>query len=231
MADMLLIEDHDGVRRLLLNRPQRRNALCAELIAQLVHALAAARSDASVAALVLAGRGPAFCAGLDLDELEPQLTGGQAADISPFVELLEALESCPKPLVAAVGGPATAGGATLALTCDCVVAGAAARFGYPGIARGLVAPVVVEPLVRAVGPRRARRLLLTGELVAAREAAALGLCDEVVPDNQLEQRAQQCARRLAEIPAAAVARWKQLLAAGQTGDRRRVWRASEDHSV
>lgn len=187
-----------------LRRPERRNALSHELIRQLTEALGAAARDADVRCVVLTGTPPAFCAGLDLQELADARAPSSEPDISAFRMLLDAIDRCPKPVVAAVNGPAVAGGAALVTVCDVVVMAASAAIGYPGVRRGLVAPVVLPYLLRCVAERTARYLLLTGELVPAPRALELGLADEVVADDEVLLRARQYAAVLAAHPPAAL---------------------------
>lgn len=204
--------EHAGAYVVLtLNRPTRRNALARELIAALTTAVRAADRDDAVRCIVLTGAPPAFCAGLDLREVAETPAADTAHDTSALLTLYETMDAAATPLIAAVNGAATAGGAALLAACDIVICAASARIGYPGIRHGLVAPIVMPSLVRLVGERRASHLLLTGELISAEEAVAYGLGNEVVPDDRLAARVREVAEMLAAHPPAAVAQTKALL--------------------
>lgn len=170
---------------LTLNRPDKRNALSRALIAALSEAVERAASDPSARCLVLTGVGPAFCAGMDLDELRGTL-GDQSDlvwdDAHKLSALYEKLYTLPKPTVAAVNGAAVAGGCGLVTVCDLAVAVPAAKLGYPEVRRGLVAAMVLPHLLRHVGERASRWLLLTGELIDAPEAYRVGLVNAVADD-------------------------------------------------
>ncbi len=207
-----LLTNREGpLLELTLNRTERRNALSRSLIAALDAALRSAAADAAVGAVILTGTPPAFCAGLDFDEV---LGGdeGQPHDARPLRDLLALIETAPCPIIAAVNGPAAAGGAGLVCCADLAVFGRSATLGYPGVQRGLVAPVIMPSLLRLVGERRARYLLLTGEPLSAEQALAWGLASEVVPDADVLPRARSLAARFATRTRAAVAATKRWLA-------------------
>ena len=146
-AGSVLVAQDGRVRTVTLNRPHARNALSSELLEELTAALGAAAADASVGAIVLAANGPAFCAGADLKEGARNLgadafqTGYDRSTESMRLHML--LPRLSKPVIAAVNGPAVAGGCGLAMSCDLVFAGETARFGYPEVNRGLVAAMVM----------------------------------------------------------------------------------------
>ncbi len=201
---------------LTINRPDRRNALSRALIAALTEAVRRAAADPAARAVMLTGAGTAFCAGMDLDELrgtlenaaEAELVWDDAARLSALYELLYTL---PKPTIAAVNGAAVAGGAGLVTVCDLALAVPAAKFGYPEVRRGLVAAMVMPHLLRHVGERAARWLLLTGELIDAEGALRHGLINAVVPPEMLMGRALTWCRSLAEGGPQALATTKALL--------------------
>ena len=229
----LRMETSDGVLRIVLDRPDRRNALSRALIASLGEQLRAADRDSAVGVAVLTGAPPAFCAGLDLGEVESALGATGDFDTGPLADLLDLICRIDLPVVAAVNGTAAAGGAALVCACDYAIMAGSATIGYPGIRRGLVAPVVVPSLVAAVGPRRARALLLSGRMLSAGEALAAGLCDEVVAHDALVRRADELARDLVGIGPAALGETKRLVRevrvegdAAATARFRRVWRAA-----
>src|SRR5438105_29873 len=216
MADLVLYELRPPAAVLTINRPDKRNALSRALIAALADAFRRAAADPAARCVILTGTGPAFCAGMDLDELrgtlvnqaDAELVWNDAAKLSALYELIYTL---PKPTVAAVNGAAVAGGAGLVTVCDLALAVPEARFGYPEVRRGLVAAMVMPHLLRHVSERTARYLLLTGELIDAGEAHRTGLINEVIPTGQLLDRALALARTVAEGGPNALATTKSLL--------------------
>jgi len=215
VADLVQYARRGPAAVLSLNRPDKRNALSRDLIAALADAVARAADDAAVRCVVLTGNGPAFCAGMDLDELRGSLgnaADGAWEDAAKLSALYEAIYRLPKPTVAAVNGAAVAGGAGLAAVCDLALAVPAARFGYPEVRRGLVAAMVLPHLLRHVGERAARWLLLTGELIDAAEAYRIGLVNAVVPAEELMVTAEMWCRSIAEGGPKALATTKSLLA-------------------
>src|SRR5436309_5895815 len=186
-----------------LNRADKRNALSRRLIAALRQCFERARDDAAARCVILTGAGPVFCAGMDLAELQESLD--VPAESSPvwddalrLARLYDLIYTLPKPTIAAVQGAAVAGGAGLVTVCDLAVAAPEAKFGYPEVRRGLVAAMVMPHLMRHVGERMARYLLLSGELIDAQEAVRAGFLNEVAPANQIHDRATARARSLAE---------------------------------
>lgn len=214
MSDILIVEQAGAVRQITLNRPECRNALSQALLDALWEAVDSAMDDDSVGAVVLTGAPPAFCAGLDLREVAQTRDDPERARATSerLFALLERIRRGPRAVVAAVNGPAVAGGAGLMTACDVVIAGESAKIGYPEVRRGLVAAIVMPLLLRQVGQRHARYLLLTGELVDARQAAAMGLVNDVVPDGEVVTRARAVAEAIAGFPREAVAHTKRLVA-------------------
>lgn len=210
----LAVADDGPVRVITLNRPAIKNALSRSLIAELREQIAEAAQDAGVRSLVLTGAGDAFCAGLDLNELEATVTASEAehrADTTALAELFLALVNCAKPVVAAVNGAAVAGGAGIVNACDVAFAAPQARFGYTEARIGFIAALVSVLLVRQVGEKHARELLLGGHLIDARRAAAIGLINEVVDDGPVLEQAVAFAQRLARNAPASLAATKRLL--------------------
>jgi methylglutaconyl-CoA hydratase len=214
--DLVLYETRGSTAILTINRADRRNALSRALIAALTDAFTRARDDASARAVILTGAGTSFCAGMDLAELQESTT--QAAEPSlvwndalRLAELYDLIYTLPNPTVAAVNGAAVAGGAGLVSVCDLAVAVPEAKFGYPEVRRGLVAAMVMPHLLRHVGERVARYLLLTGEVIDAEEARRVGFLNAVVPAAQLLDRALTWGRALAEGGPNALALTKGLL--------------------
>jgi methylglutaconyl-CoA hydratase len=203
----------DGVATITLNRPEKRNAISFELIDDLLRALdEVAKSDAIV--LIVTGAGKAFCSGMDLDNLKALLgrTPEQnLQDSRTMVQLLRTLYEFPKVTIAAVNGAAIAGGTGLALMCDFTLAVPEAKFGYTEVRIGFVPAIVSTFLLRQVGEKQARDLLLTGRLFEAEEAARLGLIKEIVPAEKLTARARELAALVMENSPASLRATKQLL--------------------
>src|SRR6202035_1206987 len=202
-----------GVAALTLNRPEKRNAISFDLIDDLLRALEeVSKSDAIV--LILTGAGKAFCSGLDLDNLKALLgrTPEQnLQDSRTMVELFRSLYEFPKVTIAAVNGTAIAGGTGLALLCDFTLAVPEAKFGYTEVRIGFVPAIVSTFLLRQVGEKQARDLLLTGRIIGAEEAARMGLVSEVVALDKLMTRARELAVLLMENSPASLRATKQLL--------------------
>jgi methylglutaconyl-CoA hydratase len=207
------LAQQDGVATITLNRPDKRNAISFELIDDLLHAFdAVSRSEAAV--LMLTGAGKAFCSGMDLDNLKSLLgrTPEQnAQDSQSMASLFRTLYEFPKVTIAAVNGPAIAGGTGLALLCDFTLAVPEAKFGYTEVRIGFVPAIVSTFLLRQIGEKQARDLLLTGRLFDAEEAARLGLINEVVPADKLISRARELAAQLLQNSSSSLHATKKLL--------------------
>jgi len=202
-----------GIATITLNRPDKRNAISFELIAELLRALDEARNS-SARVLVLTGAGKAFSSGLDLDDLKSLLgrTPEQnLKDSRTMVVLFRSLYEFPKPTIAAVNGAAIAGGTGLALLCDFTLAVPEAKFGYTEVRIGFVPAIVSTFLLRQVGEKIARDLLLTGRLFDAEEALRMGLLAEIVPQEKLMGRARELAAQLMESSPLSLAYTKRLL--------------------
>ena len=200
MPGLLSIEHADDVAVVTLRRPEKRNALSIELRVELADAFGRLSGDEAVGCVVLTGAGSAFCSGMDTDQF-----GGDVENRKRLVETstlaFEAVGNCKRPVVAAVNGPALAGGFALALLCDLRVAHDSAMFGYPELPRGIPPSYAAA---RAVLPATvAQELCLTGRLVRAREAQRMGIVREVVADNALE-RATALAAKIAGMPRRAI---------------------------
>ncbi|HZT21217.1 MAG TPA: enoyl-CoA hydratase [Dongiaceae bacterium] len=195
---ILLREDRDGIATLTMNRPQARNALSMGLMGELLEGLSALARDASIKVVILAGAGPGFCAGHDLRELrsQPRREVYQAV-FRRCSELMLALQRLPKPVIARVQGVATAAGCQLVATCDLAVAAEEARFATPGVNIGLFCSTPMVALSRAVPRKQAMEMLLTGDMVGAARAQAIGLVNRVVPAADLEDATLELARRIA----------------------------------
>jgi enoyl-CoA hydratase/carnithine racemase len=185
-APELVVETDGPVARLVLNRPERRNALSRALLAELDDALGRLAGDQAVRVVVLAGRGPVFCAGHDLGEMvgRPEDEYRELFDLCTRVMLR--LRRLPQPVIARVHGVATAAGCQLVAACDLAVAAEGATFATPGVKIGLFCTTPMVPLVRAVPPKAAMEMLLTGQPISARRALELGLVNRVVPPDGLD---------------------------------------------
>jgi methylglutaconyl-CoA hydratase len=204
----------DGVATLLLNRPDKRNALNGEVIGALKAGLEAAAGDPEVRVVLLRGAGKDFCSGADLAELE-RITGlgpeANVEDASALGSLFVAMRRHPKPIVAAVHGRALAGGCGLASACDLVLARDDAQFGYTEVHLGFVAAMVMAILRRKMGEGKAFELVSLGDRISAGEAERLGLVNRVVPSASWEPDVRQFVADLASRPASAVSLTKRLL--------------------
>ena len=183
-----------------LNRPHKRNAVSFELIDDLIRALDEVRNS-SAGVLILTGVGKAFCSGMDLDDLKAvigRMPEQNVEDSRTMVLLFRSLYEFPKPTIAAVNGAAIAGGTGLALLCDFTLAVPEAKFGYTEVRIGFVPAIVSTFLLRQVGEKIARDLLLTGRIFDAAEAREMGLINEIVPAEKLLDRARELGRQLAE---------------------------------
>src|SRR5919201_3345166 len=187
MTAILLEERPDRVLRVTLNRPEARNALSIGLMTSLIEALGGAAKDPEVRAVVIAGAGPAFCAGHDLRELREDPRRDTYQRIFALCsKLMLTIVRLPKPVIAEVHGVATAAGCQLVATCDLAVAAEEARFATPGVNIGLFCSTPMVALSRAVGRKAAMEMLLTGDLVDAETAQRLGLVNRVVPPQALD---------------------------------------------
>src|SRR5438046_10730552 len=196
-----------------LNRPEKRNAISFELISDLMRALdGVARSSARV--LIITGAGKAFCSGMDLKNLKALIgrsSEQSLEDSRTMVRLFRTIYEFPKVTVAAVNGAAIAGGTGLALLSDFTLAVPEAKFGYTEVRIGFVPAIVSTFLLRQVGEKQARDLLLTGRLFDAHEALRLGLISEIVPGENLLERARELASLLMQNSAASLLATKKLL--------------------
>jgi enoyl-CoA hydratase/carnithine racemase len=196
---------------LTLARPEARNSLSQEMLAALQSALDAAATDVALRAVIIAGQGPAFCAGHDLRELTEHRSdpdGGRAFTehlMRACAMFMQSLLRCPKPVIAAVEGVATAAGCQLVATCDLAVASENARFATPGVNIGLFCSTPMVALSRNIPRKRAMEMLLLGEMLTAREAADYGLVNRVVPAGTTLAAALAFARTVASKPPATVA--------------------------
>ncbi|HVS28429.1 MAG TPA: enoyl-CoA hydratase/isomerase family protein [Solirubrobacteraceae bacterium] len=208
MAAPLSIERRDAVALVTLQRPEKRNALSIELRSELAEAFAALAHDERIACAVLTGAGSAFCSGMDTTQF-----GGDRANRERLVETstaaFDAVRGFPKPVIAAVNGPAIAGGFALALLCDLRLAAETATFGFPELPRGI--PPAYAAARSVLGPELAARLCLTGELLDAASALDAGVVGELCAADRLLERALELADVVANQPRGAVLETKRRI--------------------
>ena len=210
-ATLLESEHRAGVLILTLAQPETRNSLSQAMIEAMQGAIDTASQDAAVRAIVVAAKGTAFCAGHDLKELtahRADTDGGRAFTqllMQQCAKLMRSIVQCPKPVIAAVEGTATAAGCQLVATCDLAVASETAAFATPGVNIGLFCSTPMVALSRNVTRKRAMEMLLLGEMLPAREAAEYGLVNRVVPPGKTMDAALKLANVIASKPPATLA--------------------------
>jgi enoyl-CoA hydratase/carnithine racemase len=202
-----------GVGLVRINRPDARNALNLAVRKLLAQHLTEMGDDPAIRCIVLTGNDQSFAAGADIKEM------AQAGTIEILLQgrhkLSRTIAACPKPVIAAVSGFALGGGCELAMTCDIIIAGEGARFGQPEVKLGIIpGGGGTQRLPRAVGKYKAMRYLLTGDMISAHEAFAMGLVSEVVADAEVEQRALAMAQQIAALPPLAIAQVKECVLRG-----------------
>jgi methylglutaconyl-CoA hydratase len=204
----------DGIARITLNRPEKRNALNDAVIAALKDALRLADQDESVRAVILAGAGADFCSGADLVALQEISTTSVAEnlqDARSLMELFMLIRQVRIPVIAAVRGRALAGGCGLATACDIVLASRSARFGYPEVKLGFIPAMVMAMLRRSVSEKRAFELVTLGAEFSAEEATVFGLVNHVFDDELFDGDVERVARQFHKVSRSAVSLTKQLL--------------------
>ncbi|MBS0297277.1 MAG: enoyl-CoA hydratase [Proteobacteria bacterium] len=203
MTASLRLQLDGGVAVLTLAEPATRNALSEAMLQALADALARIEADACARCVVIAAEGPAFCAGHDLKAFQAHRGERDyyAGIFTRCAEVMTRIVRLPQPVIAAVEGVATAAGCQLVAACDLAVAGAAARFATPGVNIGLFCSTPAVALTRAVGPKAAMRMLLTGEMIDAATALSMGLVSMVTSEGDALDKAMTWARSIAEKPA------------------------------
>lgn len=210
----ILVSEEDGIKTIMLNRPSRRNAMTPEMQDELITALQRAATG-HCRVVLITGAGEAFCSGLDLQHLQAIADKSQAehvADAERVARLFRTLYELPKPTIAVVHGAAIAGGTGLATICDFTLAAHGVKFGFTEVKIGFVPALVSAFLSLQIGDKRARGLLLTGKLFSAEEAQRLGLVNEVLPPEELADRASSLARCLKANSPQSMAATKRLMA-------------------
>ncbi len=214
MTEVLLERPETGVAVVRLNRPEVRNALNMAVRTQLAEHFTALGADEATRCIVITGGEKVFAAGADLRDMVERTPVELMTRRSEL--LWRPIASCPKPVIAAVNGYALGGGCELAMHADIIIAGEGASFGQPEIRVGIMPGAGgTQRLTRAVGKYRAMRMLLTGEPVPARDALAMGLVSDVVPDADVLEAALRIARTIASLPPLAAMQIKEAVLAGQ----------------
>jgi len=210
----VLYELKDGIARVTLNRPDKRNALNGELVSELKAALAESAGDSACRVVLLSGAGTDFCSGADLAGLEKTAKADvldNMADARAMAKVFLAMRNHSRPVVAAVQGRALAGGCGLATACDIILASEGAQFGYPEVNIGFVPAMVMAILRRSVSEKAALELVVTGQSVSAARAYELGLVHHVFPADQFKAEVDDYTAKLAGKSASAVMLSKRLL--------------------
>jgi methylglutaconyl-CoA hydratase len=216
LGPLVKVNVHGAAGTIILNRPEKRNALSRAILTDLTQAFNDLHQERRVRAVILTATGSTFCAGMDLAEMAATAKSENAhaqwhEDAVLYRDLIDTMLHFPKPIIAAVAGPALAGGAGLVLASDIVVASPAASFGLPEPKRGLVAGIVAPLLAFRVGGGRAGYLLLTAETIGAEEAFRYGLVHEIVPDDKVWARGVEIANGCAAAAPEAVQLTKRIL--------------------
>jgi enoyl-CoA hydratase/carnithine racemase len=208
-ADLVLSDVSDDVLTLTLNHPERRNALSSAMLRRLSEAVGEAGAfDSRVA--ILRANGPVFSSGHDLKELTRAGPAEREQIFAACTQVMEAIRKLSFPVIAEVGGLATAAGCQLVASCDLVIASSGASFATPGVNIGLFCSTPAVPLCRSIPPRKALEMLLTGDAISAEEAERLGLVNRVVEPDELESEARRWAQRLAARPPDVIALGKRI---------------------
>ncbi len=199
----------DGIGFVTLNRPEKRNALSLNLMAEMIDLLRAVQKNDGVRVLIVRAEGPVFSSGHDLSEMQEGSVVSYRAAFGACTEMMETIRGLPQPVIAQVQGMATAAGCQLVAACDLAVASREARFATPGVRIGLFCHTPQVPLSRAIGRKRALEMLLTGRSVSAEEAERYGLVNRVVPPDRLAEETLSLAKHIAQASPLTLALGKQ----------------------
>src|SRR5215510_2781545 len=194
----LIVDMNAPVARVTLNRPERRNALSLALMRELTACLREIGGSSEVRAVILSAAGSVFSSGHDLSEMRGRSVNEYRRIFDACVEMMNAVQSVPQPVIAEVQGMATAAGCQLVAACDLAVASEQATFATPGVRIGLFCSTPMVPLTRAIGRKRAMEMLLTGQPIDATTAAEWGLVNRVVAAEELKHESRKLACRIAE---------------------------------
>ena len=214
MSDLVLVQQFPTHAVCTLNQPDKRNPISAAMRDALGAALEQLKTVKEVRSVIITGAGKAFCSGLDLEALAQQTKlweSAHLADSNSIADFFNYVLKYPKPVIAAVNGPAIAGGCGLAMMCDVTIASADASFSFSEVKIGFVPAIVGVYLERIVGLKHAREMLLTARKIPAVEALQCGLINEVVPAEQLMVRATTLADAISKNAPAAMATTKDLI--------------------
>lgn len=209
----ILYKVEQGVARITLNRPEKRNALDADLIAELKDAVAVSASDVETRVVLLMGAGTDFCSGADLSGLRRTADAGvieNMSDARKMADLFVDMRHHPRPIVAAVRGRALAGGCGLATACDVILAEERAQFGYPEVNIGFIPAMVMAILRRSLSEKRAFELIAMGEIISAQTALEIGLINRIFSEDTFDNEVDAYVSRLAAKSASAVSLSKLL---------------------
>jgi methylglutaconyl-CoA hydratase len=210
----ILYAVEQGIARITLNRPEKRNALDGDLISEIRDALRNSARDESVRVVLVTGAGSDFCSGADLSGLERTFDAGvldHMADARHMAELFVEMRHHPRPIIAAVHGRALAGGCGLATACDMIVAAESAKFGYPEVNIGFVPAMVMAILRRSLSEKRAFELISTGEIISAQTAADYGMINSIFADETFDLDVEAFVSKLASKSTSAITLSKRLL--------------------
>jgi len=208
------LEMHHGIAIIWLNRPEMRNAITDVVVTELHAALDAVDRDISVRAVMLAGRGTVFCAGIDVNEMRATASRSARAirnDALNYARLLQKLDTLSKPTVCRVHGAAMGGGIGLVVACDIAVSTHEAVFRIAGVRLGLVPALVMPYIVNAIGERNARRYVLSGEAFSAAEAYRIGMVQDIAPSAELDKKIEDLLGELLKGGPGAIAAAKDLI--------------------
>jgi methylglutaconyl-CoA hydratase len=220
MYSTLLLDCEGKIATITLNRPEKRNAVSTQMIAEIQTALDEIERN-HMRVVIITGAGSAFCAGMDLEMLAAiacQSPQENQEDSRRMAKMFRRIWSFPKPMIAAVNGYALAGGCGIATLCDFTLAVPEAKFGYTEVRIGFLPAIVSVFLTRQIGDKRARDLLLTGRLVEAKEAKELGLINEIVPADGLMKRAHELSELLIAASPSSLTRAKRLLTTAEAAE-------------
>lgn len=212
-ADVRSVRPRPDVGVVLITRPERRNALNLSIKSRIADFIEELDDDPSIRAIIISGSAGVFAAGTDVEEMVAMTPTEHTLKVSD--RMFTTIRRCETPVIAAVEGYALGGGCELAMSCDLIIAGAAAQFGQPEIRVGVMPGAgATQRMVRALGKYRALRLLLLGDMVTAGDALVMGLVSEVVPDGQAMERALEVARVIGEMPPLAIRAILEVVEAG-----------------
>ncbi|MBL8148667.1 MAG: enoyl-CoA hydratase/isomerase family protein [Blastocatellia bacterium] len=210
----ILYKTDGAIAKLILNRPEKRNALDDTIISELKTALRTASNNAEIKVAVIEGAGNDFCSGADLSVLQKIAESSimeNLEDTGLLMELFMQIRNLPIPVIAAVRGRALAGGCGLATACDLILASQGSQFGYPEVKIGFIPAMVMAILRRSVSEKRAFELIINGEPISAQEAERIGLINKVFSDTDFDAKVSEYAQNLAQKSKSAVVLSKRLL--------------------